>query len=141
MQRQIILDGVFRPEQEKSYIDLPFDMPAGAVRLDVSYSYSSQISSDPLITGGNTVDLGVFDQRGVAFLRAGFRGSSGSERHSFFITESAATPGYLAGPLLPGRWHVNLGLYKIMPDGCAYRVTLRSLPSAGTSPRAACRRR
>ena len=133
MRRQIILDGVFRPEQEKTYVDVPFDMPAGAVRLDVSYSYSSPIDSHPLMSGGNTVDLGVFDERGVGFLRAGFRGCSGSVRDAFFITESEATPGYLAGPLLPGRWHVNLGLYKVA-DGCAYHLTIAITTKRGHVP-------
>jgi hypothetical protein len=122
MQARIIHEGLFRPEQEKTHVHLPLDVPTGAVRLDVSYSYSDQISSDPLISGGNTIDLGVFDARGIDFLSAGFRGWSGSQRHSFFITEDEATPGYLPGALIAGRWHVSLGLYKVAPGGCSFRV-------------------
>jgi hypothetical protein len=118
----IIHEGTIRPEQEKTYLHLPFDMPADATRLEVEYTYSDKIESDPLLTGGNTIDLGVFDTRGIDFLAAGFRGWSGSERLSFFITETEATPGYLPGPLIAGRWHVLLGLYKIAPEGCVYRV-------------------
>src|SRR5512138_3547566 len=118
----IIHEGQLTAEQEKTYVHLPLDLPPGVVRLEVAYQYTSQISSDPRVTGGNTIDLGVFDERGIDFLQAGFRGWSGSERSRFFITPTEATPGYLSGPLKEGRWHVLLGLYKIAEQGCDYRV-------------------
>ncbi|HZQ08691.1 MAG TPA: hypothetical protein VFD70_19065, partial [Anaerolineae bacterium] len=124
LQQTQVFEGDFVPSQEKEYVHLPFEMPRGATRLDVEYSYSHQIDSDPLLSGGNTIDLGVFDARGIDFLTAGFRGWSGSERPSFFITETEATPGYLAGALTPGVWHVVLGLYKIANEGCHYRVAV-----------------
>jgi hypothetical protein len=68
-------------------------------------------------------------------LTAGFRGWSGSERSEFFITETAATPGYLPGQLASGRWHVLLGLYKLHPAGCSYRVTITiTTNAAGQQP-------
>ncbi len=125
MQDQVIVhQGTFRKEQEKSYIHLPFDMPPGATQLKVEHTYSNRIGSNPLLNGGNTLDLGVFDARGIDFIKAGFRGWSGSERSSFCIDLNEATPGYVPGPLLPGRWHVYLGLYKIAPEGCAYEVKI-----------------
>jgi len=153
-QRTIVLEGSFVAPQEKSYVHLPFEMPRGATRLEVEYTYSHRIGSDPLLTGGNTIDLGVFDARGIQFLEAGFRGWSGSERLVFFITEAEATPGYLAGPLIAGEWHILLGLYKIAPEGCDYRVrveitldpahepsiqapsAVREFPTAEVAPRA-----
>jgi hypothetical protein len=122
--QNIILQGTLRPEQEKTYIHLPFEVPAGATRLKIAYRYSNRIGSSPHLSGGNTIDLGVFDSRGVDYLQAGFRGWSGSERLSVSIDEADATPGYLAGPLTRGRWHVMLGLYKIAPEGCSYRVEI-----------------
>ena len=127
----IVLTGSIAPEQEKGYLHVPFDMPPRAVRLDVSYSYSDPVSSDPRLRNGNTLDLGVFDERGIAPITAGFRGHSGSARPSFFITETAATPGYLEGPLNPGRWHIMLGPYKVAPQGCTYRVEVRVAVSEG----------
>jgi hypothetical protein len=121
----ILHEGIFQSAQEKTYAHLPFEMPDGATRLEVEYHYSDQIGSDPQLEGGNTLDLGVFDERGIDFLSAGFRGWSGSKRASFFITEDEAAPGYLAGPLNPGTWHVLLGLYKIAPQDCHYQVTIR----------------
>ncbi len=120
----IIHEGTLLPAQEKTYVHLPFDVPGDATRIQVEYTYSDKIGSSPLLAGGNTIDLGVFDAGGIDFLTAGFRGWSGSERSSFFITETDATPGYLAGSLTPGRWHVLLGLYKIFSKGCSYRVTI-----------------
>src|SRR5438093_13613644 len=95
----IIDEGTFRAEQEKSYIYVPFDVPADARLLKIEYSYSNRIGSSPYLTGGNTIDLGVFDSRGIDYLNAGFRGWSGSERESVSISETEATAGYLAGPL------------------------------------------
>lgn len=117
-------EGRLHPGQEKSYVHLPFDVPVGAVRLEVEFQYSDRIGSDPYLTGGNTIDLGLFDEGGIDFLQAGFRGWSGSERDRFFITATEATPGYLPGPLNPGRWNVLLGLYKIAPQGCAYQASM-----------------
>jgi hypothetical protein len=130
----IVREGTLQSAQEKTYLHLPFDVPAEATRLEVEFSYSHRIGSDPTLTGGNTIDLGIFDARGIDFLAAGFRGWSGSERAAFFIAESDATPGYLAGPLMPGRWHVVLGLYKIAPDGCAYRVQMTITTEPGHTP-------
>jgi hypothetical protein len=118
----LVRKGHLNPDQEKSYMHVPFDLPAGVERIDVFYDYSERISSDPTVSGGNTIDLGVFDERGIDYLNAGFRGWSGSDRASFWITGEEATPGYLAGPLNPGTWHVLLGLYKISPNGCDYTV-------------------
>ncbi len=124
-------EGQLSPDQEKTYVHLPFEVPAGAVRIEVGYEYDQRISAEPAVTGGNTIDLGVFDARGIDFLKAGFRGWSGSERDTFFITASQATPGYLPGALSAGTWHVMLGLYKISPRGCRYRVSVRVITQAG----------
>lgn len=134
MQTHTVHEGIFEPAQEKGYVHLPFTVPAGAVRLDITLSYGERISSDPLAGGGNTIDLGVFDERGIAFMDAGFRGWSGSERLAVFIAETDATPGYTPGPLLPGVWHVHLGLYKIAAHGCPYRVAVTVTSERGHRP-------
>jgi hypothetical protein len=132
-----VYEGHLDAAMEKKYVHVPFEMPPGAGRLEVTYSYSDQIGAEPWFTGGNTLDLGVFDSRGIEFPGRGFRGWSGSERSAFFITESEATPGYLAGPLPAGRWHVMLGVYKIAPAGCDYRVTVTISTAPGREPSAA----
>ena len=39
-----------------------------------AYDYSDRIASDPLLSGGNTLDIGLFDPRGIAPSSPGFRG-------------------------------------------------------------------
>lgn len=130
------------------YVYVPFEVPRGAVRVQVSYEYARE-------GGANTLDLGVFDARadgpGREVSARGFRGWSGGRRSEFFITQAEATPGYLAGELPAGRWRVVLGLYKVAPAGVDVKVkisvetgergrrarasTLR--PAAGTARRTA----
>ncbi len=131
-----IIEGFIGPERVFSYELVPFDVPEGVGRIDVSYEYDAAISPDPTVTGGNVVDLGVFDERGADFPGKGFRGWSGSERKSFTISGDSATPGYLAGPIEAGRWNVVLGLYKVAPAGCHYRVTIRLHERVGSVVRA-----
>lgn len=130
-QNSILLEGKLDTHQEKSYVLLPFEMPPHATRLEVTFAYSHRIGSDPHLTGGNTIDLGIFDARGADFLNAGFRGWTGSERLYFYITETDATPGYLPGALIAGQWNILLGLYKIAPEGCEYRVEIKITTEPG----------
>ncbi len=131
---RITLEGHAEPEQTLTYLHLPFEVPAGTERMAVSYEYSAAISSDPHITGGSTVDLGIFDTRGTDFMTEGFRGWSGSARQSFFIATDDATPGYMPGPIQPGTWFICLGLYKVAPDGCDYRVEIELTRSDAATP-------
>jgi hypothetical protein len=131
---ELVIEGHLSPSDAGRYHHVPFEMPPGTGRLDVRYDYSSAIGSDPHLTGGNTLDIGIFDARGIDFPGGGFRGWTGSSRREFFITPNTATPGYLPGPLLPGTWHICLGLYKSAPEGCDYRVTIQlSSDSTGNS--------
>ncbi len=123
--QRIVLSGHLDESYSQTFLDLPFEVPDGAVRIDVAYTYSSAISSDPTVTGGNTVDIGIFDARGATFgKQGGFRGWSGSARAQFYIAETEATPGYMPGRIVPGFWQICLGLYKIAAQGCDYRVDI-----------------
>lgn len=105
MRQKLSFEGVFtRGEADVPFRYLPFDVPAGARRLEVSYHFER-----PEVEDADVVDIGVFDARGTDFLTGGFRGWSGSARSGFFITPQEATPGYIRGPLQPGQWHLMLG--------------------------------
>lgn len=132
---QLSLTGTLTPDQTLTYPLLPFEVPPQAERIEVSYRYAGAIGSDPHLTGGNTVDIGIFDSRGAAFMAEGFRGWSGSARTAFFISTTEATPGYMPGPLPPGIWSVCLGAYKVAEAGCAYEVTIQI--TQGDAPAAA----
>jgi hypothetical protein len=126
----LVLEGVLPPEREWKYTYLPFEVPAGIERIDVTYTYEAAISSDPQLQGGNTIDIGIFDMRGIEFHSPGYRGWSGSARKSFFIAQEEATPGYMPGPIQPGTWNIILGPYKVAPQGCHYHVDITLTPTA-----------
>ena len=120
----MLLEGAFAPDHERRYAHVPFDVPAGLRQLHVRYSYNDRIDSDPTIAGGNTLDIGLFDERGIADGSPGFRGWSGSNKLEFTIDEAWATPPYREGKIGAGRWHVLLGPYKVGPRGCDWRVEI-----------------
>lgn len=134
MNKTVSLTGHASAEQALTYLHLPFDVPAQTRWIVVRYRYSDPIGSDPWLTGGNTVDLGLVDARGAAFCEMGLRGWSGSARSEVFVGEQAATPGYASGALDAGTWHVILGLYKIAPQGCDYTVEITLSNEAGLPP-------
>ncbi|GAA3579975.1 CehA/McbA family metallohydrolase [Amycolatopsis ultiminotia] len=112
--------GTFRPDVPDWYY-LPVDVPPGVRQIDVTYSYDKP--SVPAGTRGNACDIGMFGPEGHDLgNRRGFRGWSGGFRDRFSISAAQATPGYLAGPITPGRWHVILGPYTVAPQGMNYRV-------------------
>jgi len=102
----------------------PFEMPAGATRLDVSYHFLRDDSVQPEWGADDVVDLGVFDTRGIEMQAGGFRGWSGSSRRQFSITPAQATPGYIRGPLHPGQWQVFLGARLLAGDAMPYWVNV-----------------
>lgn len=131
---EIVLLGRFESQHEKRYAHVPFEVPPGVGALHIRYEYSDRISSDPLLSGGNTLDIGLFDPRGIAPSSPGFRGWSGSNKLDFWVTETWATPPYVRGPISPGTWNVLLGPYKVGPSGCEYRVEIAFRRDPGTSP-------
>ncbi|WP_108396327.1 CehA/McbA family metallohydrolase [Devosia submarina] len=99
------------------YFYIPFDVPAGTTRIDVTLAYPK---ADDCI-----IDLGAFDPRDTGYPTSeGFRGWSGGARDCFFIATDDATPGYVHGAIQPGRWHVILGLYKVPETGTNVTVTI-----------------
>jgi hypothetical protein len=120
MRRKLSFQGAFqRDDADLPFRHLPFEVPVGARRLEVTYHFE-QAEQEP----SDVVDIGVFDERGTDFLAGGFRGWSGSSRSGLFIAHQDATPGYIPGPLGPGLWHVHLGCPLKHRDRCRYWVEL-----------------
>lgn len=119
-------EGRFTPQDKTTsdYHYFPFEVPEGITRLDISFDYSQPGHRARKAGHENAIDIGLFDAQGHAFNGAGFRGWSGSARATFFVGLTEATPGYLPGPILAGTWQVVLGLYKIAPDGCDYKINV-----------------
>jgi hypothetical protein len=78
----------------EQYTEVPFDVPAGATRVTIRFSYDKDQHS--------VIDLGLRDPQR-------FRGWSGGTRDHMTLSTEDATPGYLPGPLRPGRWNLILG--------------------------------
>lgn len=114
------IKGSVGKELAGTYLYLPFEAPEWCRTIEVEYSYRG---SGP---GECTVDIGVFEPGPLELVEAmgSFRGWSGSNKKSFYISDSSATPGYVPGPIKSGTWHVILGLYKIPEDGCEYEVSI-----------------
>jgi hypothetical protein len=105
------------------WVYLPVRVPPGVREIAVSYTYDRP--AVPPGVNGNSLDIGIFDERGTALgPAAGFRGWSGGFRTSFAISRTEATPGYLPGPVRPGLWHVLIGPYLVAPRGLDYSVTI-----------------
>ncbi|HEV7306119.1 CehA/McbA family metallohydrolase [Ensifer sp.] len=99
------------------YFYVPFDVPEGVTRIDVTLRYPK---SEQAI-----IDLGALDPRATDYpTEQGFRGWSGGARDRFFIATDDATPGYIHGEIASGRWRIMLGLYKIPADGADVLVTV-----------------
>ncbi|MGN6562334.1 MAG: CehA/McbA family metallohydrolase [Thermomicrobiales bacterium] len=127
-QPDVMLQGRFAPGEQRHYRHVPFTVPPGVRQLHLAYEYTERIGSDPLLFGGNTLDLGLFDERGTAAGSPGFRGWSGSNKSALTIVEAWATPPYQPGLPGAGVWHVLLGPYKIGPRGLDYTVNVSFNP-------------
>jgi hypothetical protein len=131
--------GFITPAQAavQPYLYLPIDVPLGCTRIDVSYHWHAPGADDRA-----TIDIGMFDVRGIEPFTGGFRGWSGSARRTFFIAREAATPGYIAGPMPAGAWSIILGAYEIPEPSVHWFVTAEvessaspAAPPAGDGPR------
>lgn len=99
------------------YAYVPFEVPAGTTRIDVTLAYPK--APDCIL------DLGCADPRLTPFPSAeGFRGWSGGARDRFFVATDDATPGYVHGEIPPGTWSVLLGLYRVPQGGVEAEVTV-----------------
>lgn len=107
---------------------IPFEVPKGVSQLRINVAYNDQIASTPNVFGGNTLDVGVFDEQGIEAGGTGFRGWSGSSRQEIVIGKEWATPPYRAGAVKPGTWHVLFGAYKVGPNGLDATITIEFNP-------------
>jgi hypothetical protein len=95
----VVLRGVLTRADHQTYRELGFRAPPGVSRLTVDFSYTGKDQHA-------TIDLGLFDPQR-------FRGWSGGAKASFTLSATDATPSYLPGPILAGRWRLILGVPNI----------------------------
>ncbi|HEY3799258.1 MAG TPA: CehA/McbA family metallohydrolase [Caulobacteraceae bacterium] len=108
---EVVLTGQLTRADHETYVELPFEVPPGVVRLTVTFDYDTREQR-------TTIDLGLFDPER-------FRGWSGGDKLSFTLAAEDATPSYHPGPIVPGRWTLLLGVPNIREGVTAkYRATI-----------------
>ena len=108
----VVLEGEVTGAQHKTYFEVPFDVPADVHRLSVDFTYSGKDAHTAL-------DLGIEDPER-------FRGNSGGNKSHFTIAASDATPSYLPGAILRGKWKLLISVPNIRPtERSRYRVEIR----------------
>jgi hypothetical protein len=127
----LVLHGTITDKDRESYVEVPFKVEPGVVRVTVDFSYTGHERK-------TTIDLGLFDAER-------FRGWSGGNKSWFTISETDATPSYLPGPILPGVWKLILGVPSIQ-DGERSEYTAKiyfarsgDIPAVSTFSRAPLR--
>ena len=98
----VVLDGKVTGSQNKTYFEVPFDVPSGVHRISVDFHYTGKDHK-------TTLDIGIADP-------ARFRGNSGGNKSHFTISETDATPSYLPGAIPPGKWKLLISVPNIRPQ-------------------------
>lgn len=105
--------------QEGQYLTLPFDMPADTASMTLVYAYKRHSHQESEGEQGtftsreeiNIIDLGLIAPDGRQV------GASGSDKLEITVGETCSTPGYQTVALVPGRWEILVGAYKVAPEG------------------------
>jgi hypothetical protein len=108
-----LFTGTLTDRDIKQHLPHPFEVPEGATELDLRFDYTP----GKVPHGFNAIHLSLFDPQGSR--GAGHR--SGDVRpdgvtHTIRLDEISATPGYVAGPLVPGTWSIVIDTHMILPD-------------------------
>lgn len=113
------LEFIIEHGRQGQYLLFPFEMPEGVERLDLRYRYERH-RERPAAAGAaaftareeiNIIDLGLIAPGGAQV------GASGSDKTEITISATDATPGYRPAALVPGRWHILAGAYKVAAEG------------------------
>ncbi len=109
---------------------LPFDVPEGVSRIAIHREFDH----GPDATRKNTVDFGLFDNRGVV---NGIRGWQGGAPGDFVVTGDSQTcsPHAIPGPLPKGRWFIAQYYLVAAPAGLSYRYTVTFSFGGAAPPR------
>jgi hypothetical protein len=97
----LVLTGEVTGKDQLTFRDVPFTVPPGVTRISIDFDYTGKDDH-------TVIDLGVSDPEG-------FRGWSGSNKSSFTLSRTDATPSYLPGAIEPGVWKLNLSIAAIRP--------------------------
>lgn len=102
--KQIEINKRYYNNNQLKYVKVPFILDSEVDHIEIEYDYQRFDENADEI---NIIDIGLFD------CENNFRGWSGSNKTSLFISEFYSTPGYQKVKLEKGTWYIALGLYKI----------------------------
>jgi hypothetical protein len=105
----LMFEGILTEADHKSHIPIAFDVPQGITRLSGRFTATPQRAEGALFD--NLISLSLFGPDGA-----------GGARHNnpvmdFSINAEAATPGYVAGAIEPGRWTVFIDTFRVLGPG------------------------
>ena len=129
-----VITGEFGTNVNKTYVMLPFDVPAGTTAVRVKYCWDQPETG----SSRHTLDLGLYQPRpgrsqGI-WGEPEFRGWGGSSHPDVtlsaegFSTEAQytanprvevpgkTTRGFIPGPIKPGQWAAELGVAAVIPQ-------------------------
>ena len=101
-QNAIVLEGDIRGAQNHSYVEVPFEVPAGVARVTITFAYTGREQHTAL-------DLGLEDPTEL-------RCWSGGNKRLLTVGVSDATPSCLPGLIPVGKWNVLIGVPNIRPQ-------------------------
>lgn len=96
---EMVLEGAVNGSQNQSYIQVPFQVPAGTERVTITYAYTGREQK-------TAIDLGLLDP-------AGLRCWSGGNKSTLTVGLMDATPSCLPGAIPQGTWNVLFGVPNI----------------------------
>jgi hypothetical protein len=97
----VVLNGVVKPSQNHSYVEVPFRVPDGVQRVTLTFHYTEKEQLTAL-------DLGLEDP-------VQLRCWSGGNKSALTVGVADATPSCLPGLIAAGTWKVLIGVPNIRP--------------------------
>lgn len=126
MENTITINHFIPKSKEKTYYEIPFDIPENTRRVDVRYTYTRHVQSPAEGSGVATTEANIVDL-GLSSRAFGFIGTSGSNRSHIWVSASECSKGYYrVNP--SGSWSILVGAYEIQDAGLdvTYTITFTS---------------
>lgn len=134
----LVFTGEVSRSDAKRYLIQPFDVAPGTGRVEAAYRWDDKPGLPDTPFTATTLDLGLYDHRGV---HEGFRGWGGSRQGRLdrgqdpvFVQADAADRGFMPGPIEPGVWFAELGVAAVSPQGADWRLEVRCRTAPALPP-------
>ena len=106
----LVLTGAIDGKDHQTYQEAPFTVPPDVTRVTIRFDYDK--------SNHTVIDLGLLDPQR-------FRGWSGGSKALLTLSPSDATPSYLPGPVVAGRWRLLMGVPNARPGShSAYTASI-----------------